>query len=203
MIFPSLRLIPFLLLSLAGGARADSLWIAKGGEPRSLYTDHKGSRVGDIVTVVVQESAAAQTTQNKESTRASTLSDAVTQFVFPTGLTHNGVAPNLSLSGKSDYTGGGQVTNSNSVTSRAAVLITDVLPNGNFVIEGIRLITFSGETQYMVLHGVVRGDDIASDDTVNSTNIADAGIEVVSKGALSDAEKQGWFSKIYEMLRPF
>ena len=90
-----------------------------------------------------------------------------------------------------------------SCTTCAAVVVTDVLPNGNFVIEGVRLITFSGETQYMVLHGIVRSDDIGSDNTVNSTNIADAGIEVVSKGSLNDAEKQGWFTKVYEMLRPF
>jgi flagellar L-ring protein precursor FlgH len=55
----------------------------------------------------------------------------------------------------------------------------------------------------MVLHGLVRPDDISSTDTVNSTSIADARIEVVGQGALSDAQKQGWFSKIYEMLRPF
>ena len=202
--------MPFISASFPGSCSPlprwrgpDSLWMTKGGEPRSLFADHKATRRGDIVTVVVQESAAAQTTQNKESTRASTLSDAVTQFVFPTGLTHNGHGARTSRScGKSDYTGGGQVTDSNSVTSRAAVLVTDVLPNGNFVIEGVRTVVFSGETQYMVLHGVVRSDDIGSDNTVNSTNIADARVEVMSKGALADAQKLSWFSKFYEMLRP-
>ena len=196
-------------LFLGAGAlgRADSLWTTPGGDHLSIYADHKACHVGDIVTVVVQEAAAAQSTQNKESTRTSTLNDAVGQYIFApavSGLgTHAGQTPAISLSGKSDYTGGGQVTNSNSVTSTAAVVVTDVLPNGNFVIEGIRLITFSGETQYMVLHGLVRPDDISSADTVNSTSIADARIEVVGQGALSDAQKQGWFSKIYEMLRPF
>ena len=81
--------------------------------------------------------------------------------------------------------------------------MTDVLPNGNFVIEGVRLVTFSGETQYIVLHGIIRPDDIGSDNTVNSTNIAEARVEVVSRAPSTDAEKQGWFSKLYEMLRPF
>ena len=184
-------------------ARADSLWISPGGEHLSMFADRKAARVGDIVTVVVQESAVAQSTQNKESTRTSTVNDAVGQFVFPGGLAHNGVAPSLQLTGKSDYTGGGQVTNTQSVNSRAAVLVTDVLPNGNFVIEGARRVTFSGETQYIVLHGVIRVDDIGSDNTVNSTNVAEARVEVVSEGALSDAQKLGWFSKLYEMLRPF
>jgi flagellar L-ring protein precursor FlgH len=196
-----------LALLLVEAAWADSLWTTPGGDQRSLYADHKAYRVGDIVTVVVQEAAAASSTQNKESTRTSTLNDAVGQFIFSpatSGLgTHAGQAPSVQMSGKSDYTGGGQVTNSQSVSSRAAVLVTDVLPNGNFVVEGIRRVVFSGEAQFIVLHGVVRPDDIGSDDTVNSTNVANARIEVLDQGALADAQKLGWFSKLYEMLRPF
>ena len=209
---PSLRLrfsplLPAAVLLAAGSARADSLWSASGADPRSLLADHKACRSGDIVTVIVQESAAASTTQNKESTRASTLNDTVSQFLFAPAtsglLTHNGAAPSVQIAGKSDYTGGGQVSNSQSVTSRAAVMVTDVLPNGNLVIEGVRLVTFSGETQYIVLHGMIRADDIGSDNTVLSSNIAEARVEFVSKGALSDAQKLGWFSKLYETLRPF
>ncbi|MDP9126470.1 MAG: flagellar basal body L-ring protein FlgH [Pseudomonadota bacterium] len=195
--------LPVLLLLAPAWVSADSLWTTGGGERLSMFADHKGSRVGDIVTVVVQEQAAAQSTQNKQSTRTSTVNDAVGQFVFPNGLMHSGALPSLQLAGKSDYTGGGQVSNSQTVSSRAAVLVTDVLPNGNFVIEGVRLVTFSGETQYIVLHGIIRPDDVASDNTVNSTNIAEARVEVVSQGALTDAQKLGWFAKLYEKLRPF
>jgi flagellar L-ring protein precursor FlgH len=201
----NLRFLSILILlpATAALARADSLWNAGGVEGRSMFADHKAARAGDIVTVVVQESAAAQTTQNKESTRKSTLSDAVGQFVFPGALTKAGALPAISATGSSDYTGGGQVSNSQSVTSTAAVLVTDVLPNGNLVIEGVRLVTFSGETQYVVLHGLIRPDDIASNNTVLSSNIAEAKVEFISTGALNDAQKLGWFSKLYEMLRPF
>jgi len=197
-----------LLLALgAGAARADSLWTSTGVEGKSIYADHKATCAGDIVTVIVQESAAASSTQNKESTRQSTLNDTVSQFIFPPAVsgagTHGGALPSIQVAGKSDYTGGGQVTNSQSVTSTAAVLVTDVLPNGNLVIEGVRLVTFSGETQYVVLHGIIRPDDISSSDTVLSSSIAEAKVEFISQGALSDAEKLGWFSKLYEMLRPF
>jgi flagellar L-ring protein FlgH len=202
----SLLLLSATLLSVPL-ARADSLWSTHGNEPRSIYADHKASRNGDILTVVVQESATAASTQNKESTRKSSLSDAVGQFIYPAAVsglgTHAGALPAISTTGNSDYTGGGQVSNSQSVTSRAAVLVTDVLPNGNLVIEGVRLVSFSGETQYVVLHGLVRMDDVGSDNTVLSTNIAEARVEFISEGALSDAEKLGWFSKVYEMLRPF
>jgi flagellar L-ring protein precursor FlgH len=200
--FPSVPLV-LALLAAAASARADSLWSSSGGDPLSMFADRKAHRVGDIVTVVVDENAAASSTQNKQSTRSSTLNDTVTQFVFPSALTHGGASPSLQLNGASNYQGGGQVTNSNSVTSRAAVLVTDVLPNGNMVIEGVRLVTFSGETQYIVLHGIIRPDDIASDNSIDSSNIAEARVEVINKGALTDAQKQGWFSKLYETLRPF
>ena len=95
------------------------------------------------------------------------------------------------------------MANSQTVATTAAVMVTDVLPNGNLVIEGLRYVTFSGEKQYIVLHGLIRADDISSANTVLSSNIAEARIEFVDTGALTDAQKQGWFSKLYETLRPF
>ena len=183
--------------------QADSLWPSSGS---SMYADRKASRKGDILTVIVQESADASSTQNKESTRKSTLNDTVSQFLFPpsvSGLgTHAGSLPSIQLAGASDYNGGGKVSNSQSLNSQAAVLVTDVLPNGNMVIEGVRLVTFSGETQYVVLHGLVRPDDISSANSVSSSHIAEAKVEFINKGSLSDAEKKGWLSDIYEKLRP-
>jgi flagellar L-ring protein precursor FlgH len=114
-----------------------------------------------------------------------------------------GELPGTSNSGKSSYSGGGAVNNSQSLTARAAVLVTDVLPNGNLVIAGVRLVTFSGETQYVVLHGLVRPDDISRENTITSSNIADARVEFFSEGSLTEAQKRGWFGKLYEKLRPF
>ena len=189
------------------GARAESLWPVTGGGERSMFADRKASRTGDILTVVVAESAAAKSSQSKSAKRDSALQDAVQQFIFSVAAsklgTHAGELPATNVTGKSTYSGGGDVSNTQSLDSRAAVLVTDVLPNGNLVIEGVRVVTFSGETQYVVLHGLVRAEDISSANTVLSTNIADARVEFVDKGTLSDAQKRGWLSKVYEKLRPF
>ena len=185
-------------------ARADSLWPAAGtGSQASMYADRKAATTGDIVTIVVSESVAAQNSQTTKSSRDSSISDAVSSFLFPNTGTHNGNLPSVSLAGKATYNGGGDVSNNQSLSSRAAVLVTDVLPNGNLVIQGVRVVTFSGETQYVVLHGVVRPDDIARDNSVQSTNIADARVEFYAEGALTDAQKRGWLAKVYEKLRPF
>jgi len=198
------RILTFALVCGTAPLRAGSIWPATGV---GMVADHKAAHVGDIITVVVQESANASSTQSKEATRKSSVNDAVSQFIFPpavSGLgTHGGQLPSFQISGASDYTGGGQVSNSQSVTSQAAVLVTDVLPNGNMVIEGVRLVSFSGETQYVILHGLVRPDDISSSDTILSSSIAEARVEFVNKGTLVDAEKTGWLQRLYDLLRPF
>jgi len=172
-----------------------------------MFADRKASRTGDILTVVVAESAALKSSQSKSAQRDSSLKDAVQQFIFSAAAsklgTHAGELPAVGILGKSTYSGSGDVSNTQSLDSRAAVLVTDVLPNGNLVLEGVRMVTFSGETQYVVLHGLVRVEDIAANNTVLSTNIADARVEFLDKGSISDAQKRGWLAKVYEKLRPF
>lgn len=195
----------FIALASGVGAPAASLW--DGASNRSMFADRKASAKGDILTVVVAESAAATNSQSKKSSRESALEDAVSRFLFSSGAssfgTHNGDLPALGLHGKSNASGGGDVSSNQSLTSRAAVLVTDVMPNGNLVIQGVRIVTFSGETQYVVLHGLVRPDDITPSNTILSSNIADARVEFVAEGSLSDAQKRGWLSRLYEKLRPF
>jgi flagellar L-ring protein precursor FlgH len=181
-------------------ARAESLWPATGG--KSMFADRKAAAKGDILTIIVAESAIAQSTQSKSSNRESTLEDAITRFIYPGLGTHKGRLPGMGGSGTSSYSGGGDVSNSQTLSARAAVLVTDALPNGNLVIEGVRVVSFSGETQYVVLRGLVRPDDIARDNSVISTNIADARVEFHAEGALTDAQKRGWLAKVYEKLRP-
>ncbi len=202
LVFAGLVLV-FLLA--AASAPAASLWPADNS--RGMLADRRASKVGDILTVVVSEIATASSNQSKSSTRDTTLEDTISQFLYPSAATgllnHNGSMPVSSVAGQSTYSGGGQINNSQSLIARAAVLVTDVLPNGNLVIEGARQVTFSGETQYVVLHGLVRADDVSAGNTVLSSNVADARVEFLSEGNLTDAQKRGWLSKLYEKLRPF
>jgi flagellar L-ring protein precursor FlgH len=170
-----------------------------------MYADRKAGRVGDIVTIVVSETNATQSSQTKKTNKDGSLDAGVSSFLFPGSRlgTHNGALPSTSLSAGSSFSGGGQVANSQSLSARAAVLVSDVLPNGNLVVEGVRVVTFSGETQYIVLHGVIRPDDITSANTIASTNIADSRIEFISEGSLSDAQKKSWLLKLADKLRPF
>jgi flagellar L-ring protein precursor FlgH len=199
------RLLLSVLCVLPALSRADSLWTSPTSNERSMFADRKAARVGDIVTIVVSETAATQSSQSKKTNKDGSLDAGVSSFLFPGSRlgTHNGALPSTSLSAGSSFSGGGQVANSQSLSARAAVLVADVLPNGNLAIEGVRVVTFSGETQYIVIHGIIRPDDITSANTIVSTNIADVRIEFISEGSLTDAQKKSWLLKLADKLRPF
>ena len=101
------------------------------------------------------------------------------------------------------FDGGGQINNSEQITARIAVRVIDVLPNGNLVLEGTRQTSFAGETQDAVLRGVVRADDVSASNTVFSYNVADASIKYLSKGTVTDAQKKGWFPRVWDKGSPF
>jgi flagellar L-ring protein precursor FlgH len=193
------------LLASAGPVFASSLWISPGSNERCMFADRKACRPGDIVTIIVSESANQTSSQKKKTATDSSTKASISQFLYAGSKagTHNGALPGTGFGGTSSFSGGGEVSNSQTITARAAVLVTEVLPNGNFVIEGVRRMTFSGETQHIVLHGVVRPDDILPDNTVASSSIANARVEFITEGDLADARKVGWLNKLYAILRPF
>lgn len=194
------------LLAVATPLRAESLWLAAGSREQGVATHMKAGLVGDILTIIIAENAAQSASQSKKSNTTTGMDASVSQFLFPSTVTkfgtYKGELPAIKFGGTSDFSGGGDVSNSQSINARAAVLVTDVLPNGNLVIAGARRISFSGETQNVVLHGLVRPADIGSGNTILSSNIADARVEFISEGTLTDAQKRGWLSKVYERLRP-
>ncbi len=202
----SLRLV-LLFCFFSASVRAGSLWLAAGSREQGLASDIRAGRVGDILTIIIAENAATSSTQNKSTTTDTNSEASVSQFLFPAAVdnfgTRGGQTPGIKFGGKNEFTGGGQVSNSQSLNARAAVLVTDVLPNGNLVIAGARKLTFSGETQNVILHGLIRPADIGAGNTILSTNIAEARLEFISDGSLTDAQKRGWLSRLYEKIRPF
>jgi flagellar L-ring protein precursor FlgH len=185
---------------------ADSLWMEETARP--MFADKRASNVGDLLTVVVQENNSASKDKNTKTSKTSSMDAAIATFLYSSAaaggfMTKNGQMPALKYNYKNDFEGGGSINNSESILARIGVRVVDVLPNRNLVIEGTRETAFSGEQQTIVLRGVVNPDNITSGNTVLSQNIADATIKFVSKGALSDSQRKGWFNKIWDKLSPF
>jgi flagellar L-ring protein FlgH len=185
---------------------ADSLW-KDDASPTSMFADKKAHRVGDIVTVVIQENNGTTRNNNTTTSRSSGVDASVQSFLFPAGasglLTKNGQLPAMSLTGKNTFNGGGTIANQETINAQIAVKVIDVLPNGNLVLEGRRQTAFAGEKQEAVLRGTVRADDVTSVNTVFSYNIADASIQYISHGALTDSQNKGWFTKVWDKVSPF
>ncbi len=185
---------------------ADSLW-KDDASSSSMFADKKAHRVGDIVTVIIQENNGASRNNNTTTARTSSVNSAITSFLYPPGasglLTKGGQLPAMSLSGKNSFNGGGQINNSETITAQLAVKVIDVLPNGNLVVEGRRQTAFSGEKQDAILRGTVRTDDLSATNTVYSFNIADASIQFISRGSVSDSQNRGWFTRVWDKVSPF
>ncbi len=184
---------------------ADSLW--QDGNSRAMFADKKARSVGDILTIIIQENNGATRQNNTTTSKKASADASIASFLYgPTAsglLTKKGAYPALKYSSDTEFAGGGQINNQETITAQMAVRVVDVLPNGNLVIEGRLHTAFSGEKQDAVVRGIARPDDIASNNTLLSYNIADATIQFISKGTISDNQRKGWFTKVWDKVSPF
>jgi flagellar L-ring protein precursor FlgH len=186
-------------------ALSQSLW--RDGASKPMYADKRATSVGDILTILVQENTTA-TKDNKTATAKESAVDAsIASFLYgPTAsglLTKGGQFPALKYDTKSSFSGGGSINNSQKIIASVAVRVIDVLPNKNLVIEGRRETSFSGEQQIVILRGIVRPDDVMANNTIYSYNIADAKVQITSKGSITDNQRRGWFTRLWDFISPF
>jgi len=204
--FPAgIALAASALLFFATSLPADSLWhedVAK-----SMFADKRAGRVGDLVTILVQESTTATKDNSTSTSKASSIDAAIASFLYSPAasglLTKGGTMPTLKMNNKSTFDGGGTINNSQQIIASLAVRVVDVLPNKNLILEGTRTSSFSGEQQTIILRGTIRPDDIMANNTVLSFNVADATIKFVSKGTITDSQRKGWFQRFWDKLSPF
>ena len=194
-----------LITGLSTELRCDSLWTE--GEATSLVADVKAAAVGDILTIIVQENDTSSKEKSTKTQKKAGTDASIETFLYSPDasglLTHNGKMPALKYSMGTDFSGGGQIKNSDRITARITVSVIDVLPNGQLMIEGRKRTSFSGEMQEAILRGIVRVEDITSSNTVFSYHVADASIEFISKGVISDSQRKGWFTRFWDKVNPF
>lgn len=196
--------ITVLAALIAPALPAQSLWSANS---RSIFSDERSLQTGDILTIAISESSTENKNNATQTERKSSLSAAITAFLYPSGasslLTKGGQLPAMAYNSDHAHSGTGTISDSETIVAQIAVKIIDVLPNGDLVIEGRRQTSFSNENQTIVLRGVVRPEDVASNNTVFSYNVADATIQIIGKGTVSDAQNKGWFNRIWDKINPF
>ncbi len=174
--------------------------IYRAGTEVRLFEDLKAGRVGDILTVrLVEETNASKNSQTQTSKSGS--ASMTNPEVLGRAVTKGGV-PLLggSLGGDTSFDGGGASSQSNSLSGDITVTVIKRLPNGNLVIQGEKWLTINQGREFIRVTGVIRANDIGTDNTVLSTRIANAQIDYSAKGALADANRMGLLSRFFNSI---
>ncbi|NWB46407.1 flagellar basal body L-ring protein FlgH [Pseudomonas gingeri] len=179
-----------LMLVLPGTVGAQSLINPDGY--RSLTGDRRGYHVGDTLTVLVVESTTAQSA-------AGTGADSSTDISAHANLDSRSHAAGLGLKG--DTSGSGQTNRSGQIRTNVSVRIIEQLPEGLLRVSGEQLVKVNDEKQQVRITGLVRPDDIAYNNTVLSYRLADAQIDIVGDGVVTDAQKQNIVFRVLKWLR--
>ena len=185
----SIGLALLLAIFSTGNVLAASLW-SDAAQTSVLFGDQRARAVGDILTVVVNESSTA--TRTGSSTNSKSASNNVEKG---TGLL--GFIPDSTANQDDSFKAQGSINNSNKVTARLTVKVIEVKPNGNLVISGVQNIRQNGEEQRINISGQVRPSDIRADNSVLSSNIADAKLLVTGSGPLVNKQRQGILTQIW------
>jgi flagellar L-ring protein precursor FlgH len=169
--------------------------------------DKKAQQIGDILTILIQENNGATRNNNTTTSKKASVAAAISSFLYSPAasslLTKKGTLPALDYTSDTEFNGGGSIANAETITAEVSVKVVDVLPNGNMVVEGQLHTAFSGEKQDAIVRGTVRPDDVMANNTLYSYNIADASIQFLSKGTITDAQRKGWFTRAWDKLSPF
>lgn len=173
------------------GSTASEGAIYSEGSGLSLFEDAKARNVGDLLTITLVENTAAQ--KKAETSTSKTSSTNITDVQVlgkPIGI-------NTGVGGKRSFAGSGDSTQSNSINGSVTAVVIGRLPNGLLQIRGEKQIELNQGSEVVRIDGVVRPIDIKSDNTVTSDRIANARVSYKGRGALADANAQGWLSRFF------
>lgn len=182
-----------------------SLW-SEGA--RGLFEDARASRVGDIVTVRIDERSDATRAAETDSSRESSVELGVPSFLHAMqGLVR--AKPDLnpeqliSAMSAADFKGSGTTKRSGKLTATLPVRIRRVLDNGDYFVEGNKVLLLNNEETHLYISGVVRPVDIAPDNSVSSAMLADVELEYTGRGVLSERQSPGWLVRVLDYVWPF
>jgi len=166
--------------------------VSKGG----LIADVRAKKIGDIVTILINEVARASndnaTQTNKQNQLAAT-ADFGSSFL-------NNLSGSVSSQTQNQYRGSGRVSTSGTFTMQITATIIEVKEDGGFLVRGTREVETNGEKVVTVVEGVIRPEDISRDNTINSSKIADARIFHQGTGVATQAHRPGLFTRILNWI---
>jgi flagellar L-ring protein precursor FlgH len=181
----------------------NSLW--RNGS-RAFFKDQRAHQIGDILTVKVNITDKAiidnETKRSRDSKDDSNIKNFFGKPKVPI-LNTPVPTPIFTADSTTSTDGKGSVNRSEALTTNVAAVVTQVLPNGNLVIEGKQEMRVNFEIRELIVAGIVRPEDIESDNTIESTKIAQARIAYGGHGQLSDMQQPRYGQQVFDVLLPF
>jgi len=182
---------------------ANALW--RGGS-RAFFKDQRAAQVGDIVTILVSMNDTANLKNATTTARSSTETGSLAQFFglqarLPPTIPDPGKI--LDVGSANNNGGSGQIQRNEAVMVRVAGVVTQVLPNGNLVIQGSQEMRVNFENRVLQIAGVIRPQDVRSDNQVPYDRIAEARISYGGRGQITDVQQPRWGQQLFDAIFPF
>ncbi len=182
----------------------NSLW--RNGS-RAFFKDQRAHQVGDILTVTVNITDKAIIDNETKRSRSNSEDSGVTDFIGSKTIKNPATAilPGRILTADSSASsdGKGSVNRSEALQTNVAAVVTQVLPNGNLVVEGKQEIRVNFEIRELIVAGIVRPEDIQSDNTIDSSKIAQARIAYGGRGQITDVQQPRYGQQVLDVVLPF
>ena len=193
-----------IFLILNNPLQADSIWKKRITLNTNLFSDNRARGIGDIVTVKISESTEITGTEDSSADSSNSHSINLDTSNFLTKVKDiSGYLPNIKADTSHKFSGKGDYESNRNINLELTAVVTEILANGNLIIEGNRDVNINGEKYNIKLSGIVRPIDINIDNEIQSTAIANASITLEGKGFLTRAGKRGWWNRVREVVWPF
>ncbi len=183
---------------------ANSLW--RSGS-RAFFNDQRAHQVGDILTVKVNINDTAQFNDQTQLQRSTTEDTGISNFIGANtiGNAAKAVLPGsiLTANGNSQMNGTGTINRQDQLLTNVAAVVMQLLPNGNMVIEGKQEVRLNNEVRELIVAGVVRPEDIESDNTIALPKIAEARLAYGGRGTLTNIQTERWGQQVMDIALPF
>ncbi len=176
---------------------------------RSFFNDQRASRIGDILTVDIEIDDKAELSNSSNRSRSSSTSAGVSNFFglerTVGQLFNNAFDPEnmIGAEAESDQNGTGAINREEKIELTVAAVIVDRLPNGNLVIAGRQEVRINGELRELTVSGIIRPEDVTSDNRINHTQIAEARISYGGRGTISAVQRPNWGQRLGDAITPW
>jgi len=173
---------------------------------RAFFKDQRAHQIGDILTVTVNINDQAILQNETQRSRANTEDSGITNFFGkPKVPIMNAAVPTriFTADSTSSSDGKGSIDRKENLLTNVAAVVTQVLPNGNLVVEGKQEVRVNFEVRELIIAGIVRPEDIQSDNTIDSSKIAEARIAYGGRGQITDVQQPRYGQQVLDVLLPF